>query len=114
MIVGILESKSSQKGNTASGSETEDSDDEIEVIEPAIGWLYVGSHNFTPSAWGNMSGSAFTPVLNIKNYELGIVFPIKDAAHLDKLTCWRRPPRKYGSQDLPWMQEESKALREAP
>lgn len=34
-------------------SETEpESDDEVQVVEPvASGWLYVGSHNFTPSAW---------------------------------------------------------------
>ena len=30
-----------------------------------IGWAYVGSHNFTPSAWGTLSGSGFTPVLNV-------------------------------------------------
>ena len=30
----------------------EEEDDDIQVIEPeAAGWLYVGSHNFTPSAW---------------------------------------------------------------
>jgi tyrosyl-DNA phosphodiesterase 1 len=30
----------------------EDEDDDIQVVEPeAAGWLYVGSHNFTPSAW---------------------------------------------------------------
>jgi len=38
-----------------SGSETEpesDSDVEVMAVEPqAAGWLYVGSHNFTPSAW---------------------------------------------------------------
>jgi tyrosyl-DNA phosphodiesterase 1 len=30
-----------------------------------IGYVYVGSHNFTPSAWGTLSGSGFTPVLNV-------------------------------------------------
>ena len=29
-----------------------DSDMEVTAIEPqAVGWLYVGSHNFTSSAW---------------------------------------------------------------
>jgi tyrosyl-DNA phosphodiesterase-1 len=29
-----------------------DSDMEVKAVEPqAAGWLYVGSHNFTPSAW---------------------------------------------------------------
>jgi tyrosyl-DNA phosphodiesterase 1 len=47
-------------------SETEDdSDDEIEMIQPAIGWAYIGSHNFTPSAWGTLSGSTFNPILNV-------------------------------------------------
>jgi tyrosyl-DNA phosphodiesterase-1 len=40
-------------------------DDEIEAVAPAIGWAYIGSHNFTPSAWGTLSGSAFQPVLNV-------------------------------------------------
>ena len=29
------------------------------------GYVYVGSHNFTPSAWGTLSGSGFTPILNV-------------------------------------------------
>lgn len=44
----------------------EDSEDEeVEAVEPGIGWTYIGSHNFTPSAWGTLSGSAFNPVLNV-------------------------------------------------
>ena len=42
-----------------------ESDDEIQLIETALGWAYVGSHNFTPSAWGTLSGSAFNPVMNV-------------------------------------------------
>jgi len=30
-----------------------------------VGWMYVGSHNFTQAAWGNLSGSADAPVLNV-------------------------------------------------
>lgn len=44
-----------------------DSDNDIEVIEPAAGWAYVGSHNFTPSAWGTLSGSSFSPTLNVSH-----------------------------------------------
>lgn len=40
--------------------ETED-----EEAGPPIGWAYVGSHNFTPSAWGTLSGSVFNPTLNV-------------------------------------------------
>ena len=34
--------------------------------EKLVGWVYVGSHNFTPSAWGTLSGSAFNPTLNVR------------------------------------------------
>lgn len=49
-----------------SESETEDeSDADDSAQSKPAGWLYVGSHNFTPSAWGTLSGSAFNPVLNV-------------------------------------------------
>ncbi|KAJ7247370.1 tyrosyl-DNA phosphodiesterase I [Mycena rebaudengoi] len=35
----------------------------------AAGWMYVGSHNFTFPAWGNLSGSASSPVLNVRPSE---------------------------------------------
>jgi tyrosyl-DNA phosphodiesterase-1 len=39
--------------------------DIVEVNQDNIlGYAYVGSHNFTPSAWGTLSGSEFTPILN--------------------------------------------------
>ncbi|KAI0325269.1 phospholipase D/nuclease [Cubamyces sp. BRFM 1775] len=76
--------------------------------EPLVGWLYVGSHNFTPSAWGTLSGSGFSPVLNINNYELGIVLPLRSQEEIDRLVCWERPPPKYApGRDEPWMQTES-------
>lgn len=68
MIVGTLQDDS----RAASGSRRQtklvagnDSDSEIEEVVPGIGWVYVGSHNFTPSAWGTMSGTYFTPILNV-------------------------------------------------
>ncbi|KDQ27470.1 hypothetical protein PLEOSDRAFT_51208 [Pleurotus ostreatus PC15] len=98
------------------GSAEEESDDEVQVVqghEEVIGWAYVGSHNFTPSAWGTLSGSSFTPVLNIKNYELGIVFPLKDEAEVERVACWQRPPRKYvPGDDRPWMQQESEYFQQ--
>jgi tyrosyl-DNA phosphodiesterase 1 len=51
------------------------SDSDSDVIEvkgdqgDIVGYAYVGSHNFTPSAWGTLSGSGFTPTLNV-NYLL--------------------------------------------
>ncbi len=46
-----------------------DADADSDVVEvkggDCVGYAYVGSHNFTPSAWGTLSGSGFTPVLNV-------------------------------------------------
>lgn len=109
MILAMMQNHppSSSKGNRQ-GSETEDdTDDDIEVVTPAMGWAYVGSHNFTPSAWGTLSGSSFNPILNITNYELGVVFPLKDQKEVDRVACWQRPPKKYLGGDEPWIQEES-------
>ncbi|CAL1698618.1 unnamed protein product [Somion occarium] len=99
-----------------SDSETEpESDDEVVEVDAqgreedkVIGWAYVGSHNFTPSAWGTLSGSGFNPILNNTNFELGIVFPLRRAEELERVACWERPPRKYVlGKDEPWMQSES-------
>ncbi|KAJ8494567.1 hypothetical protein ONZ45_g13197 [Pleurotus djamor] len=124
-IVNSLNSTSSKAGSSKPkqvsrrkenefGSETEDSDDEVQIVdspetdEKPIGWAYVGSHNFTPSAWGTLSGTSFTPILNITNYELGIVFPLMNEADVERVSCWKRPPRKYVlNEDRPWIQEES-------
>ena len=44
------------------------------------GWLYCGSHNFSPAAWGRPawkvgdSGNVLGSSLQISNYEIGIVF----------------------------------------
>ncbi|KAJ4762189.1 forkhead-associated domain-containing protein / FHA domain-containing protein [Rhynchospora pubera] len=43
----------------------------------SFGWIYCGSHNFSPAAWGQTlhpSPSPLGPKLHICNYELGIVF----------------------------------------
>ncbi|KAJ4492595.1 tyrosyl-DNA phosphodiesterase-domain-containing protein [Lentinula edodes] len=113
MIVGSISQKVATKGpqkeviNIDTDSEDSDSGEEVEVVDANVGWIYLGSHNFTPSAWGTLSGSAFNPIMNIRNYELGIVLPLKDMAEVDKLACFERPPRKYGPDDSPWIQEES-------
>ncbi|OSX58620.1 hypothetical protein POSPLADRAFT_1060515 [Postia placenta MAD-698-R-SB12] len=111
MILGLFGAKSGTSGN-GSSSETEESETESETEEDVpsalIGWIYVGSHNFTPSAWGTLSGSAFNPILNITNYELGIVLPLRSEKEADRIACWVRPPKKYNlSRDQPWIQSES-------
>ncbi|KAF8182897.1 tyrosyl-DNA phosphodiesterase-domain-containing protein [Pholiota molesta] len=105
MIIAMLQEHPSSKQRK--GERSDDSDDDIEVIEPALGWAYIGSHNFTPSAWGTLSGSSFNPILNISNYELGIVILLKDKDEMDRVACFQRPPKKYTYKDEPWIQEES-------
>ncbi|OAX34687.1 phospholipase D/nuclease [Rhizopogon vinicolor AM-OR11-026] len=91
------------KERELSDSETEPESDDIEIQNDPIGWAYVGSHNFTPSAWGTLSGSGFNPVLNVINYELGIIFPLYDEKDVERVSCFKRPARKYvGGQDRPW------------
>ena len=50
---------------TLHGARSGGSDGEGEGGEELVGWLYMGSHNFTPSAWGTLSGNAFNPTLNV-------------------------------------------------
>ncbi|KAJ7803173.1 hypothetical protein B0H14DRAFT_2889474 [Mycena olivaceomarginata] len=72
------------------------------------GWMYVGSHNFTAPAWGNLSGSADAPVLNVNNYELGVVVPLMTPEEVNTASAWERPPSKYTADDGPWIQEENR------
>ncbi|KAL6303385.1 phospholipase D/nuclease [Sparassis latifolia] len=98
---------------TESDTEGDDDADTGSTQRELFGWLYVGSHNFTPSAWGTLSGSAFSPTLNITNYELGIVLPLRSEKDANKLACWERPPKKYVlGKDEPWIQAESTAFAE--
>ncbi|KIK15083.1 hypothetical protein PISMIDRAFT_336014 [Pisolithus microcarpus 441] len=108
--------KSNAEPITISDSETEsESEDDRAGVDVAssspkepIGWAYVGSHNFTPSAWGTLSGSGFNPILNNVNYELGILFPLYSEQEVERVSCFKRPPRKYVlGEDRPWIQEES-------
>jgi len=123
----------SKSAATLDGTTTELSseDDEIQEVDTersssVLGWLYVGSHNFTPSAWGNLSGSSVTPSMNVRlfpchsalsvlifsyvqitNYELGVVLPIIDVDQIERWTCWNRPARKYTKDDEPWVSSSS-------
>lgn len=86
MIVATLKDhafSASDSGNKRRRDEPSDSEDDdsdgIEVVEPAVGWVYVGSHNFTPSAWGTLSGSSFNPVLNVRSscyYSFIYIIPV--------------------------------------
>ncbi|KAJ7498156.1 tyrosyl-DNA phosphodiesterase-domain-containing protein [Mycena galericulata] len=76
--------------------------------EPSpAGWMYVGSHNFTAAAWGNLTGSTSSPVLNVNNFELGVVIRLETGEDVKKASAWERPPRKYAVADLPWIMREN-------
>jgi hypothetical protein len=129
MIIATIDTKSlpssSLKASTSHNEKnthntgTDDDSSDIEEVDPhpaqsVKGWCYIGSHNFTPSAWGTLSGSAFNPVLNvcqffffciqradntmniqITNYEIGVIFPLESTEAANNIACWERPPRKY-------------------
>ncbi|KAJ7459408.1 tyrosyl-DNA phosphodiesterase-domain-containing protein [Mycena galericulata] len=106
MILGTLRVPEKDPDSTESDTESES---EVELVEPKKphAWLYVGSHNFTASAWGTLSGSGFNPVLNVTNYELGVVLRLETPADADAAVAWERPARRYARGDIPWIQEES-------
>ena len=143
MIIGLFKdsafassSRSSGKNTSRRSASTTENDSDNDIVEVAphprpelIGWAYVGSHNFTPSAWGNLSGSAFNPIMNVSfcadssgsiafdmgirqiaNFELGIVLPLKSEKELEDVVCWQRPARKYTSADEPWVRHCFRAL----
>lgn len=107
------------KDSSSSTEETENG-----VDRSIAGWAYVGSHNFSPSAWGTLSGSALTPVLNVMmlffitfslmtfaqvtNFELGVVFPLRSEKEANDIGCWERPAKKYDlKSDVPWVGPDS-------
>ncbi|KAJ7153284.1 hypothetical protein C8R46DRAFT_1357181 [Mycena filopes] len=80
--------------------------DEEERHKPH-GWIYIGSHNFTPSAWGSLTGSGFSPVLTVTNYELGVILRLETPEDEAAAVAWEHPARAYGAKDQPWIQDES-------
>jgi len=118
MILGTFNNTSSSSSSAAGSSrrayrapvdseDEADSGDDEQAQSSIAGWVYVGSHNFTPAAWGNLSGTLSKPFLNIFNYELGIVFPLKNEQEANDVACWERPPKKYNlNTDRAWIQNE--------
>ena len=84
MIIGTFRETAFAGGSTHTvpddDSETEPEDDDIVEVAPrpskAAGWAYIGSHNFTPSAWGTLSGTSFNPILNVR---LSVAQPARSA-----------------------------------
>ncbi|GAA6009790.1 hypothetical protein JCM11491_000814 [Sporobolomyces phaffii] len=81
---------------------------------PAVyeGYVYVGSHNLTPSAWGSLQEGQQGKQLAINNYELGVILPIRATSKEDfekqasELVTYKRPLVRYSAIDRPWMQDE--------
>lgn len=73
--------------------------------DPSVGWVYVGSHNFTRAAWGTISGSRDQPTQSISNWELGIVLPL-DSTNIEGESMdaipYRQPVTPYSPSDTPW------------
>ena len=87
-------------------------------------WTYIGSANFSESAWGKLVTEKTTklPKLNCRNWECGVIVPatykerssttglIPDARNLSSYE-WRVPvPMRYPGEDLenrrPWFSSE--------
>ncbi|KAH9311861.1 hypothetical protein KI387_026896, partial [Taxus chinensis] len=99
---------------------------------PSFGWIYCGSHNFSPAAWGRpmfkptdskaatSAGLVLGSTLHICNYEIGLIFIVpppedpnltKDYGDLDNFTLpFVVPAPKYTGSDRP---ATSKAMHEA-
>lgn len=79
-----------------------------------IGWVYMGSHNLTQAAWGNISLSKSDGVqMTCSNWELGIVLPVRSqdlqntqrhsSSLASNIITWKRPVDRYRPKDLPWV-----------
>ncbi|GAA5978291.1 hypothetical protein JCM5350_002254 [Sporobolomyces pararoseus] len=87
-----------------------------EGIKTFEGFVYVGSHNFTTSAWGQLQdGQSGVKQLLVNNYELGVIVPVKGCQterdfeeKVNKLVSYKRTPslEKFGMNDVPWMQDD--------
>ncbi|KAG0217284.1 hypothetical protein BGX31_000292, partial [Mortierella sp. GBA43] len=94
-------------------------------VTRCAGWLYVGSANFTESAWGMMSNKTATQTddpglyVSSRNWELGVVYVIETKEEMQALAegagggdtesyfgpfpvPYKRPLKPYEPSDLPW------------
>ncbi|WWD04867.1 hypothetical protein V865_002938 [Kwoniella europaea PYCC6329] len=108
MLIATFEPEENKLGLDKSATPTKLTKRKVDELKDEVGgWIYVGSHNFSPSAWGNVEFKKDPPTLNIKNYEIGIVFPLdrdKAKAQADKVAPYVRPAKRYTAGDVPWNQ----------
>lgn len=109
-------SKKTENGEKVTFTSDEESDLSATESEPeekstennvAGGWVYIGSHNFTPSAWGRLTKAG---KLNIANCELGVFLPLYgddkvSNALADEYLTYSRPVVRYDDEDMPWTRE---------
>jgi Tyrosyl-DNA phosphodiesterase len=71
MILGTLEPVPNDEGIHFDGDMENEVDGDIEAVgdKKPIGWVYVGSHNFTSSAWGTFTtnSTAAVPVFHVRD-----------------------------------------------
>jgi len=72
-------------------------------------YIYFGSHNFSPSAWGRYEKDCTQ--ISISNTELGVLYPPRQGTKANKEKIIRNlpfkvPPQKYGANEVPWMFKE--------
>ena len=87
MILGTFRDKRGGLDRHARSSARDDSEDEDDAgadgdstghgagNKKLVGWAYVGSHNFTPSAWGTLSGTVARPILNVSVLPFRLIAP---------------------------------------
>ncbi|KAJ2397350.1 hypothetical protein GGI05_000685 [Coemansia sp. RSA 2603] len=81
------------------------------------GWIYLGSHNFTPGAWGSLKYGSEPTMRYLNNYEFGVILPdvrFESMFGRDTVT-WNgsRVPlpfklkwEQYGQADIPCMHQD--------
>lgn len=69
--------------------------------------LYFGSHNFSPSAWGNLGKNGSQ--IYIANWELGVVFPPSEGSKemkkriIETMAVNMNDPEKYKDGEMPFI-----------
>lgn len=75
------------------------------AMEDDVGWVYMGSANFTRAAWGTVAGTQAKPTLSLNNWELGVILAL-DSPDIEG-SAWdavpyKRPVTAYDVADTPW------------
>nr|XP_018262379.1 uncharacterized protein I303_05396 [Kwoniella dejecticola CBS 10117]OBR84537.1 hypothetical protein I303_05396 [Kwoniella dejecticola CBS 10117] len=107
MLIAIFEPKENRLGVEKSASTPKKSvKRKVDELKDDVGgWVYVGSHNFSSAAWGNINVKKNPPTESINNYEIGIVFPLDRSnarAAADRIAPYKRPALRYTAGDVPW------------